>query len=53
MDSEQLRKTFRDTCNTCDGWSMCERCLPKEHAAALEKDIVHEELSGDEHPIAE
>ena len=32
---------------------MCERCLPKEHAAALEQDIVHEELSGDEHPIKE
>ena len=32
---------------------ICERCLPKEHAAALQGDIIHEELSGDEHPVEE
>ena len=32
---------------------ICERCLPKERAAALAKDIVHEDLSGDELPIDE
>jgi hypothetical protein len=32
---------------------ICERCLKAEHTAAVQRDIVHDELSGDEHPIEE
>ena len=30
---------------------ICERCLPSEHRAAVERDLVHDEVSGDEEPI--
>ena len=30
---------------------ICERCLPSEHKAAVERDLVHDEVSGDEEPI--
>ena len=46
-------KSFRvlTTLDGIPGLLICERCLPKERRAALEQDIVHDELSGDEHPI--
>ena len=30
---------------------ICERCLPAEHKAAKERDLIHDEVSGDEEPI--
>ena len=46
-------KSFRvlTTLDGIPGLLICERCLPKERHAALAQDIVHDELSGDEHPI--
>ena len=35
------------------GDMICERCLPDQMAAAFARDLVHESLSGDEHPIDE
>ena len=35
------------------GELICDRCLEEERIAALERDLVHDDLSGDERPIAE
>ena len=29
---------------------ICERCLPAEHEAAADHDLIHDEVSGDEEP---
>ena len=33
------------------GDMICERCLPTERAVALARDLVHDDLSGDEQPV--
>ena len=33
---------------TIPGHMMCDRCLPTERAVALNKDIIHDEVSADE-----
>ena len=33
------------------GDMICERCLPSERTAALGRDLVHDDLSGDEQPV--
>ena len=33
------------------GDMICERCLPADKAAAHDKDLIHEGLSGDEQPV--
>ena len=30
---------------------VCERCLPIEHRAAAGRDLIHDEVSGDEQPV--
>ena len=35
------------------GELICERCLKEERITALERDLVHNDLSGDEQPIDE
>ena len=35
------------------GESICERCLKEVRITALERDLVHNDLSGDEQPIDE
>ena len=30
---------------------ICERCLPIEHRAAADRDLIHDEVSGDEQPV--
>ena len=43
-------KSFREVQSIADipGHMLCERCLPNERKAALNKDLVHDGLSGDE-----
>ena len=37
--------------NGLPGDIICDRCLPTERAAALGRDLVHDEVSGDEQPV--
>ena len=37
--------------NGIPGDIICDRCLPTERAAALGRDLVHDEVSGDEQPV--
>ena len=48
-------KSFRvlTTLEGIPGELICDRCLREERIAALERDLVHDDLSGDEQPIAE
>ena len=46
-------KSFRvfATLEGIPGELICDRCLAEEHIAALERDLVHDDLSGDGQPI--
>ena len=33
------------------GEMICDRCLPNERLSAFNKDIIHDELSGDEQHV--
>ena len=48
-------KSFRvlATLEGIPGELICDRCLKEERIAALERDLVHDDLSGDEQPIDE
>ena len=39
-----------DNLNDIPGDVICGSCLPQERAAAMSKDLIHRELSGDEMP---
>ena len=46
-------KSYRPIASQDDilGDMICERCLPHERLAAFNKDLIHNELSGDEQPV--
>ena len=46
-------KSFRvlPTLEGIPGDMICERCLPTERAVALARDLVQDDLSGDEQPV--
>ena len=46
-------KSYRPIANLDDipGDMICGSCLPQERMAALNKDIIHNDLSGDDQPV--
>ena len=48
-----MAKSYRPiaTLDDIPGDMICGSCLPQERLAALNKDIIHNDLSGDDQPV--